>query len=132
VAIANRQVAEDTEDPRTEIPRSLLLSTTVNSFSCIIVAILVVFCAGDPNLFTGDLALSGHPLASIMQLFYDATRGNKNAACSVFALSAIIFAVCTVNTTTTSSRMLFSLVRDGHDPIVIKLLARVSTRLLRY
>ncbi|KAK5115016.1 hypothetical protein LTR85_010054 [Meristemomyces frigidus] len=117
-------LAEDTEDPRTEIPKSLLLSTTVNSFSCIVVAILVTLCAGDVNLFTGPLALSGHPLGSILQLFLDATRGNKSAACSVFALSAIIFAVCSVNTTTTSSRMLFSLIRDGRDPLVTKVMAK--------
>ncbi|KAK5131252.1 hypothetical protein LTR08_001157 [Meristemomyces frigidus] len=117
-------LAEDTENARTEIPKSLLISTTVNSFSCIVVAILVTFCAGDANLLTGPLALSGHPLGSILQLFLDATRGNKSAACSVFALSAIIFAVCTVNTTATSSRMLFSLIRDGRDPFVSKLMAK--------
>ncbi|KAK3623583.1 hypothetical protein LTR56_021546 [Elasticomyces elasticus] len=64
-------LAEDTEDPRNEIPKALLLSTTVNSFSCIVVAILVTFCAGDLTL-----------------------------------------------------RMLFSLIRDGRDPIVTKLFAR--------
>ncbi|KAK5744121.1 hypothetical protein LTR17_002151 [Elasticomyces elasticus] len=117
-------LAEDTEDPRNEIPKALLLSTTVNSFSCIVVAILVTFCAGDLALSDGPLAISGHPLGSILQLFVDATRGNKSTACSVFALSAIIFAVATINTTTTSSRMLFSLIRDGRDPVVTKLFAK--------
>lgn len=111
-----------------EIPRSLLLSTTVNSFSCIVVAILVTFCAGDSALLDGPLATSGHPLGPILQLFLDAARGNKSTACSVFALSAVIFAVATVNTATTSSRMLFSLIRDGRDPIVTKLFMKVSAR----
>ncbi|KAK3073197.1 hypothetical protein LTR53_005436 [Teratosphaeriaceae sp. CCFEE 6253] len=117
-------LAEDTANPREEIPKALLLSTTVNSLTCIVVAILVTFCAGDPNLFTGDLALSGHPLGAILQLFYDGARGNKNAACSVFGMCAIIFGVATINTTTTSSRMLFALIRDGRDPLVSKVFAK--------
>lgn len=117
-------LAEDTEDPRKEIPRSLLLSTTVNSLTCIVVAILVTFCAGDPKIFSGPLAISGHPLGTVAQLLLDATRGNRNIASAVWALCAIIFAVCTANTMTTASRMLFSLVRDGRDPVVTKVLAK--------
>jgi choline transport protein len=119
-------LAEDTEDPTREIPQSLLLSTTVNSVTCVIVSILITLCAGDPNLLTGPLAVSGHPLGSILQLFVDATRGNKSAACSVFALCSILFMVGCINTMTTASRMLFSLIRDGRDPIVTKLMANVS------
>lgn len=107
----------------------MLLSTTVNSLTCVIVAVLVTLCSGDPNLLTGDLALSGHPLAFIIQLFFDAARGNRGPASAIFALCATIFAVCVINTTTTSSRMIFSLVRDGRDPYVTKILAKVSQRL---
>ncbi|KAK3631706.1 hypothetical protein LTR22_020944 [Elasticomyces elasticus] len=88
------------------------------------VAILVTFCAGDSALSDGPLAVSGHPLGPILQLFMDATRGNKSTACFVFVSSAIIFAVATINTATISSRMLFSLTRDGRDPVVTKLFAK--------
>lgn len=103
-----------------------MLSTTVNSLTCVFISILVTLCAGDPDLLTGDLALSGHPLAFIIQLLFDAARERREPATAVFVLCAILFGVCTINTTTTSSRMLFSLVRDGRDPYITKILAKVS------
>lgn len=109
------------------IPRSLLWSTTANKISCIICGILIVLCAGDVDeLFAQPLGISGHPLGAIVQLIYNASRKNKALASAPFGLVAPIFMMCCINTTAAASRMVFSFIRDDHNPVVHKVMARVS------
>lgn len=112
---------------RKRVPRSLLLSTTGNKILCIVCAILIVLCAGNVNeLFGQPLGESGHPLGVIVQLIYNASRKNKALASAPFGLIAPIFMMCCINTTAAASRTVFAFIRDDRNPVVHKILARVS------
>ena len=120
-------VAEDTVEAGKRIPQSLLWSTYSNKILCIIVAIMITLCAGDVNsLFTGPIGSAGHPVGSIIQLTYNAARGNKALASAPFGLILPIILMCCINTTAAASRMVFSLIRDDRNPYVQKFLASVS------
>ena len=122
-----RCAAEDTRDASKKIPKSLLWSITANMISCLIVAVLIVLCAGDVlKLFTGPLGASGHPLGAIVQLTYNAARESKALASAPFGLVAPILAMCCINNTAAASRMLFSFIRDDRNPFVHKIMAMVS------
>jgi len=127
--MADINVAEDTVDASTRIPKSLLWSTTLNKASCILCAVLVVLCAGNVNdLFTSPLGASGHPLGAIVQLIYNAARENKSLASAPFGLIAGILIMCCINTTAAASRMVFSFIRDDRNPVVHKVMAMVGSR----
>ena len=120
-------VAEDTIDAAKKLPRSLLISTTANKISCLVVAVLIVLTAGNVNsLFEQPLGISGHPLGAIIQLTYNAAQGNKSLASAPFGLMLPIFTMCCININTAASRMVFSFVRDDRNPFVHKIMATVS------
>ena len=122
-----RLVAEDTVDAAKKLPRSLLISTTANKISCLVVVVLIVLTAGNVNsLFEQPLGASGHPLGAIIQLTYNAAQGSKSLACAPFGLMLPIFTMCCININTAASRMIFSFVRDDRNPFVHKIMAKVS------
>ena len=120
--------AEDTVDASKRVPRSLLWSTTANKISCLTCAVLIVLCAGNViELFSAPLGASGHPLGAIVQLIYNASRGSKALASAPFGLIAPILTMCCINNTAAASRIVFSFIRDDHNPVVQKVMAMVST-----
>ncbi|KAK3712082.1 hypothetical protein LTR37_009173 [Vermiconidia calcicola] len=121
-------LVEDTVDASRQVPRSLMWTTCANMLSCIPLVALVVLCAGDINtLFTEPLGASGHPFGAVIQLIHNAGRQNKALSSAVFALIAPIYMMSSINTTAAASRMLFSFVRDDHNPTVHKLMHKDLT-----
>jgi hypothetical protein len=89
---------------------------------------LIGLAAGNVNaLFAGQLGASGHPCGNIVQLTYNAAQGHKALASSPFSFIAPIIMMCCINTTAAASRIVFSFIRDDHNPHVQKLMATVCT-----
>ena len=94
---------------------------------CIIVAVLIGLCAGNVNdLFKEQFGSSAHPVGSIIQLTYNAARGNKALASAPLAMMLPIIIMCCINTTAAASRMMFSFIRDDRNPHMQKLMLSVS------
>lgn len=72
------------------------------------------------------LAASGHPIGAIVQLTYNAARGNKALASAPFGLIAPLAMMSCINICAAGSRLLYSLIRDDNNPTVQRLLAKVG------
>jgi hypothetical protein len=101
-------------------------TTTANILSCVPCGVLIVLSTGDlETLFTQPIAASGHPLGAVVQLVYNAARGNKALASAVFGMIAPIMMMSSINTTAAASRMIFSFIRDDNNPFVHRVMDKV-------
>jgi urea carboxylase system permease len=112
------ELSEETHRPRRTAPRAILRALAVSGLGGALLLIAALMAA--PSLTNGDLATNGLP-------YVITSRLGSGVGKLLLVDVAVAVCVCTMAIQTATSRMLFSMSRDGVLP-GSRILGRVSTR----
>ena len=101
------ELSEETKDPRRTAPRAIIKALTVSGVGGGLLLLAAIMAA--PSLTNGQLATNGLPYVLTSRL---GTTVGKIFLCDV----TIAISVCTLAIQTASTRMMFSMSRDGALP----------------
>jgi urea carboxylase system permease len=101
------ELSEETKDPRRNAPRAIIRALTVSGIGGGLLLLAAIMAA--PSLTNGQLATNGLPYVLTSRL---GTTVGKVFLCDV----VVAISVCTLAIQTASTRMMFSMSRDGALP----------------
>lgn len=113
-------MSEEMKNPRTGVPRAMIMSIVVNGIMGFAVLLAVLFGIGDFQ--AAVTSRTGFP---IIEIFFQMTRGNAAAASAMSCTIVASASLATVGLIASTSRTLWSFARDG-APAYSRYLSRVS------